>query len=507
MPEIMRVLLDTNIFIHREASHVVHEDIGTLFNWLDRLKFIKCIHPVTIQEIRQHADEKLLNTMEVKLKSYHIIKTKAPTNSQIQKIIDNYDRNENDINDSRLLNELISDRVDIFITEDRKIHTKANILSASDRVFTIDSFLEKVAAENPQLVDYKILSVKKEYFGNVDLDDSFFNSFKFDYNGFGKWFNSKSDEYAYICNSGDQLIAFLYLKFEGLDENYSDISPTFSRKRRLKIGTFKVTINPFKLGERFLKIIFDNALNLKVDEIYVTIFPMRTGQLQLIELLKDWGFLKHGIKKTISGTEEVYVRDFTPKASNEDPKLTYPYLSFNNNKFIVPIYPQYHTELFPDSILRTESPLDFIENEPHRNAIRKVYISRSIERDLKSGDIILFYRTGGYYRGVVSTLSVVENIIIDIKDERDFIRQCRKRSIFSDQQLIEQWNYNKKYRPFIVNFLYAYSFKRRPNLKKLIEIGMIRNIESAPRGFSLIDKNHFKLVLKEAEVDESIIVN
>ncbi len=126
---------------------------------------------------------------------------------------------------------------------------------------------------------------------------------------------------------------------------------------------------------------------------------------------------------------------------------------------------------------------------------------------MKSGDIILFYRTGGYYRGVVSTLSVVENIIIDIKDERDFIRQCRKRSIFSDQQLIEQWNYNKKHRPFIVNFLYAYSFKRRPNLKKLIEIGMIRNIESAPRGFTLIDKNHFKLVLKEAEVDESIIVN
>ncbi|MBN2415416.1 hypothetical protein JXO52_06225 [bacterium] len=503
----MRVLLDTNIFIHREASHVVHEDIGTLFNWLDRLHLIKCIHPITINEISKHADRKLLNTMEAKLKSYHIIKTEAPINSQIQDLIDNYDTNENDINDSKLLNELINDRVDIFITEDRKIHNKANMLSISDRVFTIDSFLEKVVAENPRLVDYRILSVKKEYFGNIDLEDTFFDSFRDDYNKFNKWFSSKSDEYTYICRSGDQLIAFLYLKYEGLSENYSDITPTFSPKKRLKIGTFKITLNPFKLGERFLKIIFDNALNMKVNEIYVTIFPKRTGQLQLIELLKDWGFLRHGIKQTDSGIEEVYVRDFSQQFESANPKLTFPYASIDKNIFIVPIYPQYHTELFPDSILRTESPLDFIENEPHRNAIRKAYISRSIERNLKSGDIIVFYRTGGYYKGVATTIGVVENIITDIKDEKEFIRQCRKRSIFTDQQLVEHWNYNKRLRPFIVNFLYTYSFTKRPNLKKLIEIGLVRVVNSAPRGFELIDKNHFRILLKEAEVDESIIIN
>jgi len=31
-------------------------------------------------------------------------------------------------------------------------------------------------------------------------------------------------------------------------------------------------LNGFRLGERFLKIIFDNALKQKVEEIYVTIF-------------------------------------------------------------------------------------------------------------------------------------------------------------------------------------------------------------------------------------------
>ena len=39
----MRAILDTNILIHRESSVVVHNDIGSLFNWLDRLGYEKLI--------------------------------------------------------------------------------------------------------------------------------------------------------------------------------------------------------------------------------------------------------------------------------------------------------------------------------------------------------------------------------------------------------------------------------------------------------------------------------
>ncbi|GAH65130.1 unnamed protein product [marine sediment metagenome] len=46
----MRILLDTNIVIHREAATVVNEDIGILFKWLDNLHHIKCIHPMTVEE-------------------------------------------------------------------------------------------------------------------------------------------------------------------------------------------------------------------------------------------------------------------------------------------------------------------------------------------------------------------------------------------------------------------------------------------------------------------------
>ena len=75
---------------------------------------------------------------------------------------------------------------------------KAIDLDIAERVYTIDSFLEKLTVENPELSDYKVLSVKKEYFGNIDLNDSFFDSFRADYIEFNKWFNGKSDEFI-IC--------------------------------------------------------------------------------------------------------------------------------------------------------------------------------------------------------------------------------------------------------------------------------------------------------------------
>ncbi|MEN6488822.1 MAG: PIN domain-containing protein [Smithella sp.] len=503
----MKALLDTNIIIHREASRIVNPDIGTLFKWLDKGKYTKCIHPVTVGEIEKNKNKDVANTFSIKLNSYEKIKVVAPLNNQIEALSDSVDVTINDKNDTLLLNEIFSDRVDLLITEDKKIHKKAELLGIGDRVFTIDSFLEKVISENPELIDYKVLSVTKKYFGQINLQDPFFDGFREDYVDFDKWFNKKSNEFAYITYIKDKILSFLYLKIEGPEENYSEIIPTFSKKKRLKVGTFKVVSNGVRLGERFLKIIFDNAVVNKVDEIYVTIFDKRDDEKRLITLLEEWGFVLHGTKKSASGEELVYVRNFKPLYNPANPKSTYPFISRKTNIFLVPIKPEYHTELLPDSILRTESANDFIENEPHRNAISKVYISRSREKGLNTGDVIVFYRTGGYHAGVVSTIGIVENIITDIKDEHDFISKCRKRSIFTDDKLREHWNIYKSLRPFIVNFLYAYSFPKRINLKKLIEIGIINDVKSAPRGFQKITTEQFSLIIKETDSDASIIVD
>ena len=167
----MKALLDTNIIIHRETYKIINQDIGILFKWLDKVKYRKCIHPITVEEILKNNNKQTVDTLKIKLESYYLLKTVAPLTDAVRIISEKIDNNPNDINDSRLINEVFSERVDILITEDKKIHKKAELLNISDKVFNIDSSLEKVVSENPDLVNYKVLSVTKKHFGEINLKD------------------------------------------------------------------------------------------------------------------------------------------------------------------------------------------------------------------------------------------------------------------------------------------------------------------------------------------------
>jgi predicted nucleic acid-binding protein len=484
---------------------------------LDKIKADKYIHPITYEEINKLNNREKKKTFNIKLESYTLLIVQNDLEPEVKKVSEEFDKSTNDKNDTLLLNEVYKGTVDILITEDKGIHQKAKRLKIAEKVFTIENFIERVNIELPNLTEYKVLSVHKSYFGKINLNDNFFNTFKEDYPEFEKWFRKKSNEPVYIStNENGEICAFLYLKVEDKDENYSDINPILPKKnKRLKIGTFKVSLNGYKLGERFLKIIFDNAITQKVDEIYVTIFHKREEQRRLIDLLKEWGFDEWGSK--ISTGEFVYVRDFSKKFDINNPKKTYPYVSLceNNNVFVVPIWPDYHTELLPDSILRTESPDDFKEDKPHRNAISKVYISRSINRDIKKGDIILFYRTkeegkSAYFSALITTIGIVDEVIDNIKSESEFILKARKRSIFNNEALIKWWNYKTNNRPFLINFLHIYSLipEQRKKLirKNLLDLGILTGEENELRGLKQITIEQLKTIIKEANINESYFI-
>lgn len=500
----MKALLDTNIIIHREASRVINQDVGILYRWLERAKYVKCVHSLTIDEIKKYKNQEAVDAFNIKLDSYEKIEIPSPLQYEVNNISEQIDVNENDLNDTQLLNEVYIGRVDILITEDKKIRKKAKELGIEEKVFTIDSFLEKTFAEHPDLVNYKVLNVQKLKFGRINLNDDFFSSLKEDYVGFDKWFIKKYDEEAYITVNSNNglLLSFLYLKVEGNDEFYHDITPQFQKKKRLKVGTFKVINNGFRLGERFMKIIFDNALKNKVDEIYVTIFDKRDDQRRLIDLLELWGFILWGKKND----ELVYVRDFKKEIKEGHLRHNYPYISRNNDCFIVPIYPDYHTELLPDSILNTESPEEYIEDFPHRNGINKIYVSRALEPHPDKGSILIFYRTGGYYKSVVSTIGVVDEIKYDFINEDDFILYCRKSSVFPEEKLREMWKYSPT-KPFVIRFLYIYSFPHRINMKELIDLQVLNGVNDAPRGFKQISTEQFNSILKATKSDESFIID
>jgi hypothetical protein len=234
----------------------------------------------------------------------------------------------------------------------------------------------------------------------------------------------------------------------------------------------------------------------------VTIFDKRDEQKRLIDLLEQWGFVLWGTKND----ELVYVRYFVRKSDENNLKQSYPFISRKKNCFIVPIYPDYHTELLPDSILNTESPEEFIEDFPHRNGISKVYVSRAIPPHPEIGDILVFYRTGGYFKSVVSTIGVVQEVKYDFVDEDDFVLYCRKSSVFPEDKLREMWKYQQK-KPFVVRFLYIYSFPHRINMKELIDLHVLSGVNDPPRGFKPITKEQFDNILKATKSDESFIVD
>lgn len=502
----MKILLDTNIIIHREANKIYKPEIGQLFKWIDNLKYTKYIHPLTVEEIERYRDKNALNTMSIKIESYNLLKHQAPLGEKILEVSKSVDNQENDINDTQILNEVYEGRVDLLISEDKKIHVKANMLGIANKVYKIESFLEKVISENPELVNYKVLAVEKVDFAEVDVKDSFFDSFRLDYSEFDTWFNSKSEEQCYVCYSDGNLSAFLYIKVEDENELYSNLNPIFVPKRRLKIGTLKVTSNGYKIGERFLKTIFDNAIQFKVQEIYVTLFTKRPEQEQLIEMLEEWGFVYHGLKTTKNGEEKVYVRPFSRESpvNLKNPKLTFPFLSRNTDKYIIKIEPQYHTELFPDSINTREDVRKYKENEPHRNRISKVYISHSQDRNLKSGDLLIIYRMGETkpkkYSSTVTTICIVENVQNNFSSFEDFFNACNRRTMISKKDLkTNWWDKNPKNRPFVVNFLFAHSLPTpKPTLDDLNKLGIIPDILNMPRGFIKITNEQFNVLIKFA---------
>ncbi len=498
----MRTLLDTNIIIHRENTKVTNQSIGLLYYWLDKLHYDKLIHPYSIMELRKYGDAQLQKLYDIKLASYVELKTVAVQSPQFIEALNASSKSENDEIDNQLLYEVYCGRADILITEDRRMRKKAIVLGIADKVYSINAFIEKATSENPELINYKVLSVRKEYIGNVDVTNVFFDSLRDSYNGFNAWFAKKSNEEAYICRSeGELILGFLYLKTEDIDSDYHDIDPIFEPKRRLKIGTFKVDSTGFRLGERFIKIIFDNAIERKVDEIYVTLFEDRQELLALGELLRRWGFFEYGTKKSNGKNEQVLVKRLNYFDSSLSIKENYPNINYNVDKRILPIYPQYHTTLLPDSQLRTENEVDFIGNIPHRYALQKVYVTWGMKNDVCVGDILLFYRTGETipkkYSSVITTVGVIDEIVDNFNDKESFMSYCENRSVFSKEELEKFWN-EHRYNLCVVKFIYIKSLTSKLTLEYLWNENIVQS-PNGPRPFMKLSDSQFDKIIKDSK--------
>lgn len=347
------------------------------------------------------------------------------------------------------------------------------------------------------------MELKSMQFKYVNLADSFFDSLKAGYVEFSDWFARKGDQSAYVFENENGIQGFLYLKLE--DGPIDDVTPSLPAKRRIKVGTMKINAHGTKMGERFVKKIFDHAVSASAEEIYVTVFAEHEG---LIRLLTRYGFNTIGQKQTANGIEQVMLRSLD--APFQDFYSSYPKVSLKNaNCYILSLYPQWHTRLLPDSILRNERS-DIVEDISSANSIHKVYLCamKGVEA-LKPGDAIVVYRTSddqgpAHYRSVTTSIGVIEDYknINEFGTKEDFFRYCRAHSVFSSAELEQFWRSKKYFHVF--KFTYNIAFKRRVTRATLIEeLG----ISSPYWGFFQISDEQLRAIAAKGEVDESLIVN
>lgn len=342
-------------------------------------------------------------------------------------------------------------------------------------------------------------------FEHIDLSDTFFDSLKEDYSEFSNWFNKKSKNKALIhFDENGKLNGFLYLKPE---EEELDINPPQIKLKRLKVGTMKIDAHGTRLGERFIKKIFDYASHEKVEEIYVTIFPKHES---LTKLFKKYHFSDIGSKLSNNGTESVLSRKF----SGSNIIYNYPFITHNKNSkiYFLSIHPQYHSRLFPDSILQNEDS-SIAKDISYANSIHKIYIAgmQGME-NIKKNDIVVIYRTAeqgksAHYTSVFTSICVIEEYIHinDFKSFNNFYSYCEKYSIFSKDELNTIYK-EKKYK-YIIKMTYNIALKKRVNRAKLIEMNIMSNSKGFYSGFGSMNFDQLVSVIKESQVNESLIIN
>lgn len=355
------------------------------------------------------------------------------------------------------------------------------------------------------------MDLQVQRFSDIDLNDSFFDSLRASYPEFNEWYNKKAaaGATAYCYYVDNELKDFLYLKIE--EEELSDLTPALPAKKRLKVGTFKVDNDNRHTtrGERFMKKIMDMAIAEDVDEIYVTMFP--TEELQgLIRMFEKFGFSHIADKPHEGGNAEyVLIKDMTTHV--DDFKLDYPFVKkASSNKYVLSIVPEFHTHLFPDSILKNEKKYDLIQDVSETNSIYKIYLCwMQGTRNLKAGDKLIIYRTSdeegkAYYRSVCTSVCTVCEVKTyrDFENEEEFIKYTNRYSVFKEHEL-RRWYKNKNYF-IVIKMVYNIAFT-----KKVINMVMKEQVGLNPKywGFFKLTDAQFDKLLELGEIDERYIID
>jgi EVE domain len=392
-------------------------------------------HPASVEDIQRDSNIARRNRTLERLPQYTLLQEggQCPWNTPALSV--------NDACDNRILWALKQNAAHALVTEDQKLQRKARDCGLGDRVYFIQSVQdwlrrlhEPAEVTLPNIEDVELHTLTPQLAG------TFFESIRNDYADFNNWFNriAMAGRCAWVYReSGQDDVQAICIYTLQTNERITDEGQILEGPA-LKLCTFKVgdAVRGRKIGELFLRAAFQFASIHQCEHIFL--HANEDQQVHLTDLIEDFGFRVVG---TYMG-DAVFVKDHPvqPPALQmerfEYVRRFYPHYldDLEVQKFIVPIKPEFHDILFPDWL----SPGTALpSNHPQRhvgNAIKLAYLSNSLSKRPRAGDLVLFYRS--HDNKAVTTLGVVERY--EWMSEPDEIaRVVSRRTVYTDAQITQ----------------------------------------------------------------------
>lgn len=500
----MRILIDTNIFIYREADQVLSENQQTLSRILHEIGALQIVHPLSVRELMKNSNPEKKRVMLSKIKAYPQLES-PPDPMQDAGFCAQITPKPgtNDGVDDALLYCVYRDAVDYLITEDRKIIAKASRLGIDDRVFLISDavefFQQFIVSEKPSTPP----GLEEDFIYNLDLSDPIFDTLKDDYEEFVTWFKkiSRQGRKCWVHYNPDESIgALLIYKIE---DDPLDTIPPFPKKKRVKISTFIVRHIGQKIGELFIKLAVDIAIKNRTEEIYLTHFTKPEDRL--VELITEYGFIMSA--KNQRG-EEIFIKKIYADPARvaglpplEVSREYYP--SFYDGsevcKYFIPIWPENHERLFTDfkgsrqTKLPEHSGLFIIEG----NTIKKAYLSHTKNKHIAPGDLVFFYRSRDLK--MVTSMGVIETIHRDLEAADEIMKIVGKRTVYNRDEI------ERMPKPVtIIMFRHHLHVKNPVSYKRLKELGILT---FAPQSITKISEENYNNLIEACGIDRRFTVH
>lgn len=502
----MRILFDTNVIIKREDYEIIEEDLNELLSIINKLNFNILYHPKSIEDLKNDKDKTRREIVIAKLKTYNSLeKTPDPSKDKNFLSTTGPSTKKNEIIDNAILYALYKNAVNLLITEDRGIHKKALRLGVQDRVLTVLDAIELIEKYLPVEKVKLPPALKETFVYNLDIKDPIFDSLKQEYSNppFEEWFEkiSKQGRKGWVSYLSDGSIGALLIY--KLNENeVIPTNPPQPEKSRLKISTMKVSRVGYKIGELLIKLSIDLAIDNNLSEIYLTHYTKKNDRL--VDLISEFSFKHIG---RIENGEDIYLKkilvkqidlkSFLPK---EISRLFYPnfYDGKSVNIFIIPIKPIFHEKLFTDYRKQTtilEYAGEFIVEG---NTIQKAYICNANTKKIKSGDLVLFYRSGDHQ--AITSIGIVEEIHYNQRDANSVSNLVGKRTVYSLKEIEEITQKNT----LVLLFNFHFHFKKPISKDYLLNNKVLKRI---PQSISKIEHDKYLLIKKKGGIDERFTFN